>query len=151
MIMEIHSDSRWCIWSSRNKGGSFCLNTTVFAIRGKTKADPFTDTFTYKPQEWPISMSEHQISTKSYGMRWLEVVLTDRDRERFLWCFLDFLECFLVFEWWCWHSCWKEIRQSMNYQMVVVGLCYWNRFSCLHFQFSIFLTFFAASLFPVCQ
>ena len=30
--------------------------------------------------------------------------LTDRERERFLWCFLDFLECFLFFEWWCWHS-----------------------------------------------
>jgi hypothetical protein len=25
-------------------------------------------------------------------------LLTDRERERFLWCFLDFLECFLFFE-----------------------------------------------------
>lgn len=31
--------------------------------------------------------------------------LTDRERDRFLWCFLDFLECFFVLEWWCWHSC----------------------------------------------
>lgn len=32
-------------------------------------------------------------------------ILTDRERERFLWCFLDFFECFFVLEWWCWHSC----------------------------------------------
>lgn len=31
--------------------------------------------------------------------------LTERERDLFLWCFFDFLECFLFFEWWCWHSC----------------------------------------------
>lgn len=44
--------------------------------------------------------------------------LTERDRERFLWCFLDFLECFLFFEWWCWHSCWST-REGKCYNWSV--------------------------------
>lgn len=39
---------------------------------------------------------------------------TDRERDRFLWCFLDFLECFFVFEWWCWHSCCGGARKNME-------------------------------------
>lgn len=46
----------------------------------------------------------------------LKNVLTDRERERFLWCFLDFLECFLFFEWWCWHSCLQGQKKKENFK-----------------------------------
>lgn len=64
-----------------------------------------SETMTTQWEGAPCRWRERAVTERPVGR-------TDRERERFLWCFLDFLECFLVLEWWCWHSCCSDGRRE---------------------------------------